>query len=103
MNLKKKIHEDIWSIIEGEQPDKPEDKDWIVMSFQLLLEGSGFKIENAMELASMMKREYEKMLNGAEQNILNGNGEVLPVLEGIQNHYNERIQSILNKIKTKKN
>lgn len=101
MNIKKKIHDDIWDIIEGNEIEKLNDKEWIVIAFSLLLEGDKFLVENAMTLAKMLKQEYDKMLNGVEQNILNGNGEVLPVLEGIQNHYDERIQSILDKIKLK--
>lgn len=99
MNLKKKIHDDIWEIIEGNDPQKPSEEDWILMAFQLLLEGDKFMVDNAYELGKFLKKEYENIVNGVEDMILKGNGEVLPVLKSIKTHYDEKIQEILDKLK----
>ena len=99
MNLKKKIKDDVWRIIDGNKADKPNDKDWVNMTFQLLLESDNFIIENIYDLANNLKEEYENLVDSVENRIINGNGEVLQVLQNINKAYDNKILPLLNRIK----
>jgi hypothetical protein len=103
MNLKKKIKDDVWKIIDGNKADKPNDKDWVNMTFQLLLESDNFLIENIYDLANDLKEEYESLVDSVEERIINGNGEVLQVLKNINKAYDDKILPLLNRIKKYKN
>jgi hypothetical protein len=99
MNLKKKIHDDVWNIIEKKEVDKPSDKDWVNIAFQLLLESDKFLIQNVLDLAKNIQEEYENLVNSVEDRIVNGNGEVLQVLKNIDLYYKDKIDPILKRIK----
>jgi len=99
MNIKKKIHNDVWKIIENEDVEKPSLNDWINVVFHLLLESDKFLVENAIELAENLKESYDKLIDSVEERILDGNGEVLQVLKNIDKYYQDKIHPLLNRIK----
>lgn len=99
MNLKKKIHDDVWDIIEKKDVDKPSDQDWLNIAFQLLLESDKFVVQSVVELAKNIKEEYENLVDSVEERIADGNGEVLQVLKNIDKAYNHKIEPLLKRIK----
>jgi hypothetical protein len=99
MNLKKKIHDDVWDIIENKKVDKPTDKDWLNIAFQLLLESDKFLVQSVVELSTNIKEEYEKLVDSVEERIADGNGEILQVLKNIDRYYEDKIAPMLSRIK----
>lgn len=99
MDLKKKIKDDVWNIIENKEVERLTREDWINIVFHLLLEGDNFMVENCVQLADDLKELYDDLIDSVEDRILNGNGELLQVLKNIDKYYDDKIKPILMLIK----
>ncbi len=100
MTLRKQLVEDVWKILVDKQelPETQANR-FKVLVLQLLLESTGFRLGDAMQLADDLEERYNKVLIDIDKYMEEGNGELLIVLENVKKYYDNQIDPLLQKIK----
>lgn len=99
-SLKILLKEDIWTIINGNTPEK---RNFFSYVLSVLLNKKSILLNDVVELSKRLNNRYSQILSEVNEFIIQGNGEVLPALKRLDEEYRNKLLPILNEINRLRN
>jgi len=103
MGLRRELKNDIWKVIDGEKIPEVKINKFRLLVLQLLLESKGFNLGNAFQIADDLEKEYNKIVDDFDKSLVDSNGDLINVLKNINDKYDNKIKSLLDKVEKLKN
>lgn len=100
MGLRKELKNDVWKLIDGVKVPKERVNKFRLLVLQLLLQSQGFNLGKAFDIADDLEKRYNKIIDNFDEYLNNSNGELLDVLKNVDKNYDNKIEPLLEKIKT---
>jgi len=100
MGLRRELKNDVWKLIDGEKIPKERENKFRLLVLQLLLQSQGFNLGEAFNIADDLEERYNKIVDNFDEYLNNSNGDLLDVLKSINKDYDNKIEPLLEKIKT---
>lgn len=98
-NIYKSLKDDIWCIIEGEEP---EEKEFLTYILSLMINRKKFKMREALDTAQEVKEIYERELQKVTDSIQHNHGEILKVLNELKQDLQSQIEPKLAHVRKEK-
>lgn len=100
MGLRKELKNDIWKIIGGAKIPEERQNKFRLLVLQLLLQSQGFNLGEAFNIADDLEKRYNKIIDNFDEYLNDSNGDLLDVLKHIDKDFDNKIEPLLEKIKT---
>jgi len=95
-NFKNTLKEDLWKIINNNDVNERDIKDFMFFMFYMFLEKQNFSMETVYEISKDLKNKYYEVLN--ESKNLAIMGEPIKALKNIDKKFIEKIKPIIEKV-----
>jgi len=98
-DLRKKLKEDVWKLINNEQVEAKNESFFIIVVLSILLEKDTFSLEQVMCLVEKLKNVYNNALAKTNKLIIEDYGEIISIIKEVFSSFDKDAGCIINKIK----
>jgi len=97
-NLKKKLKNDIWNIIQNKDIENGKIEPFLNFVFYLFLEKDKFKVKDLMSIAEKLKKNYNKILQKTDEFYKKEGGDIIKMIEDASKEFNDNILKTIDKV-----